>query len=104
MISRNSVLFIGFLVGGFFALLMDIWDWILLRPYLRRKIGLKKNEEYKNPWFFHRYIEKLKVSALFAYLPDLNDNKKAVIIELFFILTLWMLIIITPKAYVYIYL
>ncbi|MHA1149783.1 MAG: hypothetical protein ACTSR8_16225 [Promethearchaeota archaeon] len=103
MVSCNSILFIGFLFGGCSALIMDFWDWIILRPYLRRK-GMEKNKEYENNWFFHRYIEKLKVLPPFIMLPDLNSNKKAAIFELIFIVILWTLIIFSPKSYVYIYL
>lgn len=91
-----GVIFFSYIIGIIFANLIDIVDWLILRPYHERK---KKNKEidWEKNYFFHNIISKFREKTLF-WLPDWKRIKKAVISEIAIIVILFIgIIYLNPK-------
>lgn len=81
------IFFIPYWLGMLFAKIVDIWDWIILRPIQNKK--KKKNPESKwmEKYFFHPIIDKIRKRTLF-WLPNWNFKRKGIIPEIIIILFL----------------
>jgi len=90
----NGLLFFFFLLGGIAANLVDIWDWVILRP---KQNKLKKENPDAIFWgdnlFIHPMIDWIREKVPpFSILPNLNENKKGIITEVITITILWALV------------
>jgi len=84
-----------FFWGGFFSILVDIYDWGILRPIQNK--GKNSNDEsyWKQGYFFHKLIDKIREEVPpFSWLPNWNYERKGVIVELAIIVIFWILVII----------
>jgi hypothetical protein len=79
-----------YIIGMLFANFVDIIDWLILRP-LDKKRNKDKLIDYKNNYYFHKIIDKIR-EKLFFWLPNWNYNKYAVIPEITIIISLGILI------------
>ncbi len=62
------------------ANLVDIWDWLILRPYQSRR--RKKNPEFSlQKYMVHTYIERLR-DKYFTWVPEWWYKPKGVIPEI----------------------
>jgi hypothetical protein len=70
-----------------FANIIDIWDWLILRP-IQKRIR-KKNPESKwgEKYYLHRTVDWVR-NTLFFWLPVRNYKKSGIMIEIFIIITL----------------
>jgi vacuolar-type H+-ATPase subunit I/STV1 len=86
--------FFFFLLGAFFANLVDIIDWGIYRPFLAEKRNPEGSDEVK-PYIMHRGIDFIRKKVPpFSWLPNLNENKKGVITEIAVIILLWGFVIL----------
>jgi len=90
----NWVLFFVFLLGAISANLVDIWDWMILRPKQRK---LKAEDPEAKFWgdnlFIHPAIDWVREKVPpFSIMPNWNYEKKGVIIEMITIAVLWILV------------
>ena len=74
------ILFYPFVLGMFFANLVDLFDWVILRLLYKRMIK-KEKIDWKYNHFFHNIIAKIREKTLF-WLPNLTYEKKAAISEI----------------------
>ncbi len=102
IIIINWILFFFFLLGGVMANLVDIWDWMILRPKQRK---LKEKDPDANFWgeklFLHPYKDKFQKLPPFSWLPDWTYEKKGIIVEVFTISLLWILNIHFLNVFLY---
>ncbi len=91
-------LFWFFLLGAISANLVDVWDWVILRP---KQNKLKEKDPKAKFWgenlFIHPAIDWIREKP-FSWLPNWNHEKKGVIVELITIVLLWVLnILLIPS-------
>lgn len=72
--------FLPYAIGMLFANLVDIIDWLILRPLHRIKFKTEELDWTKN-YFFHNFIAKIRKYTLF-WLPNWTYEKKAIIPEI----------------------
>lgn len=82
-----------FLLGAFFANLVDIWDWMIWRPLHNKRREDGEEKKYDEGYFFHKAIDWLREKP-FGWLPNWNYEKKGVIVELITIAVLWLSVIL----------
>jgi len=70
------------------AELFDIWDWWILRQIQRRIKEDFKWEKYS----LHAISNKVRIK-LFMWLPDLTYNHKGIIVEVFIVISLFIIIL-----------
>ena len=68
------LLFLPYILSMLFANLVDIIDWLILRPIHRRK-AQNDESDWGKDYFFHRFCEKIRKKTLF-WLPNWNYEKK----------------------------
>jgi hypothetical protein len=86
--------FFFFLLGAFFANLVDIIDWGIYRPFLAGKKEEGTDSQSK-PYLLHRIIDFIREKIPpFSWLPNLNENKKGIITEIITIVFLWVAVIL----------
>jgi hypothetical protein len=90
----NWMLVFFFILGGVSANLMDIWDWVILRPKQRK---IKAEDPNAKFWGDNLFLHSLKDRFQekvppFSWLPNWNYKKKGVIIEIITITILWILV------------
>lgn len=90
-VTSLVVFIIPFWLGIFFANLMDLWDWAILRPIQNKK--KKKNPETKwgEKYYFHRIVDITR-NKLFFWLPRWNYKKAGILIEISVIVILTVVI------------
>lgn len=96
MLLINWILFFFFLLGGISANLVDIWDWMILRPKHNK---LKSENPDAKFWgeklYIHPAIDWVREHVPpFTIMPNWNMEKKGVIVEIITITTLWILVYI----------
>ena len=97
-ISSASVILIGlisyfpYLLGGLFANLVDIWDWVILRPTQNKKKKEDPDSKWGEGFFIHPIIDWIRDKP-FSWLPNWNYNRKAILVEIITITTLFNLIL-----------
>jgi len=81
------IFIIPYWLGMIFANIIDIWDWLILRP-IQKRIR-KKNPESKwgDKYYLHRTVDWVR-DKLFFWLPVRNYKKSGILIEIFIIITL----------------
>lgn len=80
-----------FLIGVIFANLVDILDWMIIRPYVSKHLDQVKEKYKEKPFIFHKYIDFIRDKVPpFKWFPNWNHEKKGVIIEIATITTLWI--------------
>ncbi|MGQ4874883.1 MAG: hypothetical protein ACP6IY_12525 [Promethearchaeia archaeon] len=88
----NVLLIAFFLYGAFFANLVDIWDWMILRPKHNK---FKKENPNGKFWgeklYIHPIIDWIREKPFF-FLPNWNEKKKGVIFEILTLTILSLLI------------
>ncbi|MHA1679161.1 MAG: hypothetical protein ACTSW3_10395 [Promethearchaeota archaeon] len=84
--------FIPFWLGMLFANGMDIWDWLIFRPIVKKRIKNEKEKTDKKEYFFHVGVDYLRKILLF-WLPNWNYKRYAIIPELVVICGLLIFII-----------
>ncbi|MHA1293185.1 MAG: hypothetical protein ACTSQJ_10995 [Promethearchaeota archaeon] len=88
----NWILFFFFIFGGVAANLVDIWDWVILRPKQRKKKAEDPNAKFwGDNLFIHPVIDWIREKPFF-WLPNWNEKKKGITIEIITIVVLWTLI------------
>ncbi len=98
-ISSFSVIGIGiifsifYVLGALFANLVDIWDWVILRPIQNKKKKENPDSKWGEGYFIHPIIDWIRDKPFF-WLPNWNYKKKAIIIEIITIITLFLLILL----------
>lgn len=90
----NWILFFFFFLGGIAANLVDIWDWVILRP---KQNKLKAENPEAKFWgdklFIHPIIDGIREKVPpFSLMPNWNEEKKGVIVEIITITILWILV------------
>ena len=86
-------LFFFLLLGAISANLVDLWDWVFLRPKQRKVKAQDPNAKFwGDNLFIHPAIDKFRANIpLFSKLPNLTENKKGIITEIITITILWLL-------------
>lgn len=79
----SIIFFFPYVLGMLFANMMDIVDWVILRPIYRKKVGQEEFDWNKN-FVFHELIKKFREKLLF-WLPDWRFKKYGIIPELIII-------------------
>ncbi len=94
ILIMNWILFFFFLLGALSANLVDLWDWVFLRPKQRKVKAKDPNAKFwGDHLFIHPLIDKIREKVPpFTLLPDLNENKKGIITEIITIIILWLLV------------
>ena len=72
--------FLPYALGMLFANLIDMIDWLILRPLDKIKLKTEKLD-WTNNYFFHNFIAKIRKYTLF-WLPNWTYEKKAIIPEI----------------------
>ena len=96
-ISSASVIILGlsfyfpYIIGGLFANLVDIWDWVILRPRQNKKKKENPESKWGEGFFIHPIIDWIRDKPFF-WLPNWNYKKKAIIVEIITITILFALI------------
>ena len=80
------IFIIPYWLSMIFANIIDIWDWLILRPFQKRK--RKSNPEFKwgDKYYLHQIVDWVR-AKLFFWLPVRQDKKSGIIIEIFIIIT-----------------
>jgi len=91
-VGVRIVFFIPYVLGGLFANLVDIWDWGILRPLQNKKKKENPESKWGEGYFIHPIIDWIRDKP-FYWLPNWNYKKKAIIVEIITITTLFILII-----------
>ncbi|MFW9937073.1 MAG: hypothetical protein ACFFD5_05450 [Candidatus Thorarchaeota archaeon] len=86
------IFFFPYVLGMLFANMMDIVDWVIMRPIYRKKVGQEEFDWNKN-FIFHELIAKFRDKLLF-WLPNWRFKKYGIIPELIIITGFLILIII----------
>ena len=86
------IFFFPYVLGMLFANMMDIIDWLILRPIYRKKVGQEEFDWDKNLGF-HDLIAKFREKLLF-WLPNWRYKKYGIISELIIISGFLIFIII----------
>ena len=94
IIIINWVLIFFFLLGALSANLVDLWDWVFLRPKQRKfKAENPDAKFWGDKWFIHPAIDWVREKVPpFTIMPDWNHEKKGVLIEIITIIILWILV------------
>ncbi len=90
---------IFFFLGAFFSLLMDIWDWGIIRPLQKKKKEVNKDINWGENLILHRFIVKIREEK-FAWLPNLSYEKRGVIYEIIIIIILSIIFLIIAWGYI----
>jgi hypothetical protein len=88
----SIIFFFPYVLGMLFANMMDIIDWLILRPIYRKKVGQEEFDWNKNLGF-HDLIAKFREKLLF-WLPNWRYKKYGIITELIIISGFLIFIII----------
>ena len=91
-VSAGIVFFIPYVLGGLFANLVDIWDWGILRPMQNKKKKEDPDSKWGEGFFIHPIIDWIRDKP-FSWLPNWNYNRKAILVEIITITTLFTLIL-----------
>ena len=86
------IFFFPYVLGMLFANMMDIVDWVILRPIYRKKVNTEEFDWNKN-FVFHDLIAKFREKLLF-WLPNWRFKKFGIITELIIISGFLIFIII----------
>ena len=86
------IFFFPYVLGMLFANMMDIVDWVILRPIYRKKVSPEEFDWNKN-FVFHDLIAKFREKLLF-WLPNWRFKKFGIITELIIISGFLIFIII----------
>ena len=84
-------LFWFYFLGGFFAILVDIVDWGILRPIQYKKKELDSKSIWEEGYYFHKLIAKFREKTLF-WLPNWNYKRKGIIPEIIVITALSLIV------------
>ena len=84
--------FIPYIIGGLFANLVDIWDWVILRPIQNKKKKENPDSKWGEGYFIHPVIDWIRDKPFF-WLPNWNYKKKAITVEIITITILLILIL-----------
>jgi hypothetical protein len=68
------------------ANLVDLWDWVFLRNYAKRR----NEPEWGKKYYLHPIADKIRQS-LFYWLPNLNHSKIGILPEIL-VYTSWFFI------------
>ncbi len=83
-----AIFFWNFVLGMFFANLVDIWDWHILR-----NVANRKNEpDWGKRFYLHPITDKIR-SKFFFWIPNWNYNRLGIVPELILYLS-WFIVII----------
>jgi len=75
------IFIIPFWLGLLFANLIDIWDWLILRPLQNKKRKKAPETKWGEKFYFHRIVDATR-NKLFYWLPKWNYKKGAILIEI----------------------
>lgn len=90
-IISTIVFFIPFWLSLLFANIMDIWDWLILRPIQKKKKIRKPNSQWGEKFYLHIIVDWFR-KTFFNWLPKWNYKKSAVFIEISIITCLILII------------
>jgi hypothetical protein len=85
------IFIIPFFLAVFFSNLMDLWDWVIIRPIKRKR----KKENPESDWGQHLYMHVTVdwlCKNVFFWLPRRNYKKKGIVIEIVVIVIFTLLI------------
>jgi hypothetical protein len=88
----SIMFFFPYVLGMLFANLMDVVDWVILRPIYRKKVG-EDEFSWNKDFIFHSLITKFRNKLLF-WLPNWRFKKYGIIPELIIISGFLIFIII----------
>jgi len=77
----SLIIFFPFWLGMLFANLVDIWDWLILRPIQKRIKKSKPDSKWGDNLYFHKGVDWLR-DKLFSKFPNWNYKRQAIIFEL----------------------
>ncbi len=84
-LSSIIVFIIPYWLSMLFANIMDLWDWLTLRP-IQKKIRKKTPEsKWGDKYYFHRIVDWVR-EKLFFWLPKRNYKKSGILIEIVLII------------------
>ena len=90
-LSSIIVFIIPYWLSMLFANIMDLWDWLTLRP-IQKKIKNKNPEsKWGDKYYFHRIVDWVR-ERLFFWLPKRNYKKSGILIEIVIIIVFVLLI------------
>ena len=87
------IFIIPFWLGLLFANLIDIWDWLILRPLQNKKRKKAPETNWGEKFYFHRIVDATR-NKLFYWLPKWNYKKGAILIEISVIISLAIIVIL----------
>lgn len=87
----TSVCFFPYVLGIIFANLVDIIDWLILRPFHELRVKSSKTD-WKRNYLFHSLIAKIREKTLF-WLPNWNYEKKGIATEIILDIILFSVVI-----------
>jgi len=92
----SAISFVLFLIpywlGMLFANIIDIWDWLILRPIQNKKREKNPESKWGEKYYLHRSVVWVR-KKLFSWLPVREYKKSGIIIEIFIILTLSIILV-----------
>ena len=91
-IITGLIFYPPYLLGGLFANLVDLWDWVILRPLQNKKKKKDPESKWGEGYFIHPIIDWIRDKP-FGWLPNWNYKRKGIIIEIITIFSLIFLII-----------
>jgi hypothetical protein len=82
----STIIFLKpFWLGLLFANIIDIWDWLILRPIQKRKRKNTPTSRWGNNLHAHKMVDWFR-NTFFFWLPKWNYKKSGVLIEISIIL------------------
>jgi hypothetical protein len=75
-----------------FANIIDLWDWMILRPIQKKKKAKNPVSNWGDKYYFHRMVDWTR-DKLFFWLPQRSYKRSGVIIELIIICVLSLILV-----------
>jgi len=86
------IFMIPFWVVMIVANVMDLWDWLILRPIQNRKRKKVPETNWGEKYYFHRIVDATR-NKLFYWLPKWNYKRAGTLIEILIVVVLVLLVI-----------
>lgn len=74
-----------------FANIMDVWDWLILRPIQKKRKIKNPESKWGDKYYFHRMVDWTR-EKLFYWLPKRIYKKSGIMIEIVLIIVLILII------------
>lgn len=85
------IFFIPYWLSMLFANIMDVWDWLILRPIQKKRKIKNPESKWGDKYYFHRMVDWTR-EKLFYWLPKRIYKKSGIMIEIVLIIVLILII------------